>query len=211
MREGVATSVDGLSFQDDAVVGWESGKERKGISGEVLGDGGCAPLAGRGVFIALTSRNGGNPSSGTRNDARRLQVAVEGFHREYGSFPGMEASHLLLEGPRAGDLLKVLLGKEEEGAVMRNPRSLAFLDAKSVRDKAKGGLVFSSSSGTALPEGFYDGWGEPMEIFLRGPSAPNLVFHDGKRLVRLEGAVAAVMSKGPDRKRGTDDDMKSWD
>ena len=163
MREGVATSVDGLSFQDDAVVGWESGKERKGISGEVLGDGGCAPLAGRGVFIALTSRNGGNPSSGTRNDARRLQVAVEGFHREYGSFPGMEASHLLLEGPRAGDLLKVLLGKEEEGAVMRNPRSLAFLDAKSVRDKAKGGLVFSSSSGTALPEGFYDGWGTVAE------------------------------------------------
>ena len=163
-----------------------------------------------GFFIALTSRNGGNPSSGTLNDARRLQVAVEGFHREYDRFPETEASHFLLEGPRAGELLKVLLGKEEESAAMKNPRSLAFLDAKSVRDKAKGGLVFSGSSGNVLPEGFYDGWGEPMELFLRGPNAPNLVFHDGKRMVRLPGAVAAVKSKCPDRKRGTRDDLKTW-
>lgn len=154
--------------------------------------------------------NTGHGSVRVLNDMSRLRNAVEGFYQEYSRLPEAGASHLILEGPQAGELLMVLLGKEEESRTMENPMQLAFLDSKSGINKAKGGLVFSGSSVNALPEGFYDRWGEPVELFLRAPNASDLVFHDGKRLVRLPGAVAAVMSKGPDRKRGTGDDLKTW-
>ena len=116
-----------------------------------------------------------------------------------------------LEGPQAGELLNVLLGKEDASSGMMNVKQLPFLIAKGGSSKRHGGVIYHSKAPNALPGGFYDRWGEPMELFLRAPDAYDLVFHDGKRLVRLPGAVAAVLSKGPDRKRGTRDDLKTWE
>ena len=140
----------------------------------------------------------------------RLQSAVEGCDREYGRIPDVGALHLTMEGARAGELLKILLGEEEESSGMLNVRQLPFLSAKRGSSKRKGGIIYHSKAPHG-PPGFYDRWGEPLELFLRAPDASDLVFHDGKRLVRLPGAVAAVMSKGPDRKRGTRDDLKTWE
>ena len=108
----------------------------------------------------------------------RLQSAVEGCDREYGRIPDVGAVHLTMEGARAGELLKILLGEEEESSGMLNVRQLAFLSAKRGSSKRKGGIIYHSKA-PHVPPGFYDRWGEPLELFLRAPDASDLVVHDG--------------------------------
>lgn len=159
--------------------------------------------------IGVVSKKAKNTQ--TLNDATRLKSALDGYYREYSRLPsfGMPSDEMEMEGQAASELLIILLGKEEVGSEMQNPRQLAFLDSKSVTNKAKGGLVFSSSSANALPEGFYDAWGKPFRLKIDDDydgDIPDPLKQGGT----IRGATFALYSYGQDGKLGEGDDIKTW-
>ena len=147
----------------------------------------------------------------TLNDATRLKSALDGYYREYNRMPsfGMQSDEMEMEGQAASELLVILLGKEEVGGDMQNSRQIPFLDAKSVTNKAKGGLVFSSSSANALPEGFYDAWGKPFRLKIDDDydgDIPDPLKQGGV----IRSTTFAIYSYGQDGKLGEGDDIKTW-
>jgi len=147
----------------------------------------------------------------TFNDASGILQALRNFEAEYHRLPNVGALDLTTDSREGRKLLAILLGKEAVGSGMENPRQITFLGSPKVnKTKAKGGLVYSNGGSGATPEGLYDAWGEPYEVFLRVGGEDALTFHDGKAIVQLPGTAAAVLSKGPDKIKGTDDDIQKW-
>ncbi len=147
----------------------------------------------------------------TLNDANNLKMALDRFYGEYNRLPdfGMTGDEMQMEGQAASELLTILLGKEEVGSNMQNPRQLAFLNSKPNTIKAKGGLIYSSASSNAMPEGFYDAWGKPFRLKIDDD-------YDGEILDPLRqgnvirGATFAVYSYGADNKQDGGDEIKTW-
>jgi hypothetical protein len=147
----------------------------------------------------------------SRSMANDLNTAIDGFHTECGRIPDVGASDFTSDSPEGKLLLKLLFGREPEDAGMQNPRRIVFLNARVNKRRSRGGLIYSGDGSGSEPEGLYDAWGEPFEVFLASQSSQPLVFHDGTQTVTLPNRVAAVLSKGPDKIRGTKDDLRIWE
>ncbi len=159
--------------------------------------------------ISVVSKRAKNVQ--TLTDATELKGALDRYYAEYNKLPdfGMPGDEMQMEGQAAADLLTILLGKEETGTDMQNPRQIAFLGSKPKTVKAKGGLIYSSNASNAKPEGFYDAWGKPFRLKIDDD-------YDGEILDPLRqgniirGANFAVYSYGADNKSDGGDEIKTW-
>ncbi|MEK7953058.1 hypothetical protein [Luteolibacter soli] len=142
----------------------------------------------------------------TLTDLPVLAQAIERFESEYGRLPKASALDFEMEGPEAVKLITVLLGKEQGAqSDMQNPRQIVFLTGRNTKHKEQGGIVYSSGN---KAEGIYDAWGNPVRVILRPPgkTAITLSFR-GKQVDFDRSAIA--LSRGPDQKWGTEDDLMS--
>lgn len=142
----------------------------------------------------------------TLNDAMSLRSAVERFTSNYGHPPLVGKTEFLSDGPEASHLFEILQGLGAN-QISQNPEEIRFLRIeRKMLDRKP--WVFDSRDRIV---GMRDAWGEPFEIFLSGQPPQPLVFHDGTQVVTLPNRVAAVLSKGPDKIRGTKDDLRTWE
>jgi len=147
----------------------------------------------------------------TSQNANALQKAIESYYSDYSKLPdfGGSGDEFLAEGESGAELLTILLGKEEVGSSMQNPRQIAYMNAAGAKNKAKGGLVYTNNGTGGRPEGFYDAYGKAFYFKLDTEYDQELEdpFKQGN-VVR--GKVVIVYSYGPDGKPGTEDDVKTW-
>jgi hypothetical protein len=109
------------------------------------------------------------------------------------------------EGREAVRFITILQGKEDGGPDMQNPRQIAFLAARNTKNRKQGGLLYSSANEVV---GMYDAWGNPLRVILRPPGqSTTTVSYLGKQVTTSKPVV--VLSKGPDQKWGTEDDLIS--
>jgi len=168
-----------------------------------------AILIGAGMVAVLPSI--GRPGRGrqravrTLDDLNALSLAFEAFESEYEKPPNTPSLDFETEGPDTVKLITVLLGKEDSASNMQNPRQILFLTIRLSNNKRRGGLVLSPDD---KPEGIYDAWGHPLRVILRAPGQATLTIpHAGKKVTTSTPAV--VLSRGPDGKWGTKDDLVS--
>jgi hypothetical protein len=140
----------------------------------------------------------------TRDAALALRQATEHYTTEYGSPPQVGDGDFWSDDPSGVQFVAILMGLEE-GAPVRNFRRIPFLNIKQP-SKPRGGLFYDGDRVV----GIYDGWGQPLRIFLRPPGEAAITFEHRGMAVTLS-APAVVISKGPDQIEGTDDDITSWD
>lgn len=138
--------------------------------------------------------------------AHALEVAINNFYSEYGSLPDV-GTRVQTDTAQGVKLLTVLLGLEQNGDKNENPRDIKFLSVKEGKDK-KNGIIFSSQGD--LPEGLYDYGGSPFTVVLDTRIAEHLQFNIGTKPIDIKGRRVAVFSPGPDKKLGTDDDIRTW-
>jgi len=140
-----------------------------------------------------------------------LKQALDHYYAEYAKPPdlGTQDMEIHTEGRVGITLLRILLGREDTGTEMQNPRQIAFLNSKVSKNKNRGGLVYTNRGSWPDPEGFYDSWGNSFRVFLRKPDASRLSFPYGGQTLSLDQPFA-VFSCGPDKVPGTKDDLKSW-
>ena len=175
------------------------------------------------VVLAAMSFGAANMAIGrakklqTDNDARGLQSAIERYYNEYSKLPdfGIQGDEATTDGQAGGELLKILLAKEEVASGMQNPRQIVFLNAKESKNKAKGGLVYSSGGSSATPQGYYDAWGNPFHIKIdddfdgeiNDPLQSGNIIRNKNLVVYSYGPDGAIGAKG---KTGVGDDIKTW-
>lgn len=146
----------------------------------------------------------------TQTTGSALQQAMERYYSEYSKLPdvGMQGDEMQTEGQTGIELLTVLLGKEETGANMQNPRQIPFLNATVSKNKKKGGLVYSSGS-SAQVEGLYDAWGNPFNIKIDDDYNDEIIDPIVQGNI-VRNKMIIVYSFGPDGKIGDGDEVKSW-
>jgi len=148
----------------------------------------------------------------TTNDATGLKQALTNYYNEYSKLPefGMQGDEAQTDGGNGQELLTILLGKEEVGSDMQNPRQITFLSSTKVsKSKAKGGLVYSNGGSGATPEGLYDAWGNPF--YLKFDDDYDQEIPDPLtqgNIVRNQTVI--IYSYGQDKKLGGGDDIKTW-
>ena len=147
----------------------------------------------------------------TENDIASLKRALTAYHDAYGKLPelGVQGDEIQTDGEAGGRLLTILLGKEPQSPQMQNPRAILFLVVKVNKNRIKGGLVYNNGGTGNIPEGLYDAWGEPFQLYLRKPGSTTLDFSYQGRSVTLDHPFA-ILSKSVDGKIGTRDDIKTW-
>lgn len=135
--------------------------------------------------------------------ATSIESAVNGFYMEYNTMPTtMSTETEINTQDNIPDFLNIVLGLEPTSGTPLNTKGIKFLVVKEGRGRSNG--MIYDSSGTLL--GLYDPWGGPYRVILD-------VNYDEKLLVNgevVKGHRAAVWSDGPDRKSGTEDDVKTW-
>lgn len=146
----------------------------------------------------------------TSTNATAIYQAIDRYYSEYSKLPdvGMQGDEMVTEGQTGQELLRILLGKEETGTAMQNPRQIPFLNVKEGKNKDKGGLVYSKGSGNQI-EGLYDAYGRPFNLKfdddyddeIQDPITPGNIIR-GKKVI--------IYSYGPDGKIGDGDEVKSW-
>jgi hypothetical protein len=159
------------------------------------------------IVPSLLSKPRPNPyrTRGTLSSLNAFAQAVEYFEEKYGKLPEIPTLDFETEGPQAAAWITVLLGKEEISPEMQNPRLLVFLTMKISENRRQGGLVMSTDNRVV---GAYDYWGNPLRVILRPPGQSTFVVsHLGKQVTISKSA--AVLSRGPDQKWGTEDDLMS--
>ncbi len=133
--------------------------------------------------------------------ATAIESSVNSFYTEYGSMPVNGEQDVTVQTDSSTDLLNVLLGKDKR----LNTRAIKFLSVREGRAN-KNGLVYGSDGSVV---GLYDPWGGPYKVRLD-------LDYDEKLVVKLENEESldnrrvAVWSDGPDRRAGTEDDVKTW-
>ncbi|WP_193213616.1 prepilin-type N-terminal cleavage/methylation domain-containing protein [Luteolibacter marinus] len=145
----------------------------------------------------------------TKTAATALYNAIEQYYSEYSKLPdiGMQGDEMVTEGASGQELLTILLGKEEKGSEMENPRQIPFLTAQVTQIKKKGGLFYGRNTGQ--PEGLYDAWGNPFYVRfdddyddeIRDPFKQSNVIRNKKVI---------VYSYGKDGKLDGGDEITSW-
>ena len=128
-----------------------------------------------------------------------IESAVNNYLTEYGTLPHAGTSDATIVTSTDTDLLHVLLGME--GAM--NKRSIKFLSVREGREN-KNGLIYASDGRSVI--GLFDPWGGGYNVRLDLDSDKKLDAR-GETLVNRR---VAVWSNGPDRKSGTEDDVKTW-
>jgi hypothetical protein len=160
------------------------------------------------ILSFLVRPPSGHGAVTTLTDIHALARAIEGFENEYEKLPDISLSDFEMQGPEAVNLITILLGKEEGGlSNMQNPRQIAFLAGRMTKHRKQGGIIFRSAYEV---DGIYDSWGNPLRLVLREPGQTKTTFSLGGKIVTVD-KPAAVLSRGPDMKWGTEDDLKSWE
>jgi len=142
----------------------------------------------------------------TQASVTDLSMALNAYFDNYNRMPSVGGSNELTTDGQAGtDLLKILLGKEDPGSDMQNPKGIIFLTTKINSNRKQGGLIYSGSQ----VEGMYDTWGQPLHLKF-DEDLDNEIPDPLKQgdLVRQKKAI--VWSFGADGKVGDGDDVKSW-
>ena len=158
------------------------------------------------VFLSSRIPRANPPELQTLTCLQALAQSIEGFENEYKKLPDVSLLDFETEGREAVKLITILLGREQGTQIdKQNPRQIAFLATRLTKNRRRGGLVYSSTNEI---EGIYDAWGEPLRIILRPPGQSTLtVPHLGKQVTTSKPAV--VLSRGPDQKWETEDDIIS--
>ena len=142
----------------------------------------------------------------TQTHVGALSDALEQYFHAYGKLPNTGSQDdLTADGEAGAKLLTILLGKEESGSDMQNPKKIVFLTPKFSTNKNQGGLVYSGNQ----VEGFYDAWGRPLNIRFDidlDQEIPNPIKQGD--VVRQKNSL--VWSFGADGKFGDNDEVKSW-
>jgi hypothetical protein len=136
----------------------------------------------------------------TTATATSVEVAVNAYLTEYGSMPRTGTADVTVKTDADTELLRVLLGMEKREL---NKRSIRFLSVKEGKNQ-KNGLIYTTDGNGVV--GLYDPWGGGYHVRL-DLDADNKLDVGGEV---LENRRVAVWSDGPDRKPGTQDDVKTW-
>jgi hypothetical protein len=128
-----------------------------------------------------------------------IETAVNNYVTEYGTMPSDVSSDMTQTTSTDTGMLEVLLGLEGKF----NTRSIKFLSVKEGRGN-KNGLVYSSDGNSVA--GLYDPWGGGYNVRLDLDSDEKLNVVGET----LDNRRVVVWSDGPDRKAGTQDDVKTW-
>ena len=138
--------------------------------------------------------------------AYALESGIINFYTEYGDLPHV-GNQVSTDSPEGIKLLAILLGLERNAGNHENLRDIKLLNVKEGRDK-RNGLIYNAT-GTAI-EGLYDPWGNPYNLVLGNRNEERLQFSIGTQTFDLKGRWTAVFSAGPDKKLGTNDDIRTW-
>jgi general secretion pathway protein G len=142
----------------------------------------------------------------SKASASAIETAVNAFYTEYGALPDV-GDRVKTNKGEGTKLLEILLGLEGDTGKVQNPRNNKFLNVKETKTNSKG--IRYSSSGRSV-EGLWDDWGNPFVIELDTQYEERMRFNHGGKQVTLNGRRVAIYSAGPDKKEGTEDDIKSW-
>jgi hypothetical protein len=157
------------------------------------------------VLSILASPRPNHGASRTLNDVNDLARSLKYYEEEYGKLPSVPSMDFETEGPQAVELITLLLGKENPDHEMQNPRQIAFLTMRVIKNRKQGGLVISPKNEIV---GVFDVWGNPLRVILRPPGkTATTISYRGKEVASSEPAV--VLSRGADGKWGTEDDLMS--
>lgn len=142
----------------------------------------------------------------TQASVSDLSLALSAYADTYNRMPSVGGSDELTADGQAGtDLLKILLGKEDPGGDLQNPKGIVFLTTKINSNRKQGGLIYSGIQ----VEGMFDAWGQPLHIKF-DEDLDNEIPDPIKQgdLVRQKKVI--VWSFGADGKVGDNDEVKSW-
>ncbi len=157
-------------------------------------------------FFRISLHGPGHGNARTLNVVNALAQSIESFESEYARLPDVNALDFETESPQAVQLITIVLGIEDSGAAMQNPRQIPFLNAPRAKAKNRLGFYFSRENEVV---GIYDSWGNPLRVILRDPGqSATRVTRRGKHFTVSKPAV--VLSRGPDGKWDTKDDLHSW-
>lgn len=157
-------------------------------------------------FAAIMKVNHKKDMLVTQASVSDLNMALNAYFDTYNRMPSVGGSDEMTADGNAGtELLTILLGKEEPGADMQNPKQVAFLTTKIGKSRNQGGLIYSGNQ----VEGLFDAWGRPLHIKfdqdLDG-EIPDPITQGS--VVRQRKAI--IWSFGADGKFGDADEVKSW-
>jgi prepilin-type N-terminal cleavage/methylation domain-containing protein len=142
----------------------------------------------------------------TQASVNDLFLAIDQYHASYGRLPNVGSQDDMTSDGQAGvALLRILLGKEDPGSDMQNPKGIAFLQTKTNGHKNQGGLIYSGNQ----IEGIYDAWGRPLNLRFDSDSDEEIPdpVQQGN-IVRQKQVI--IWSFGADGKLGDNDEVKSW-
>lgn len=143
----------------------------------------------------------------TLNDVQALASALDAYYNEYSRMPNIGSTdQITADGESGAKLLTVLLGKEDTGGDMQNPRQIAFLTARITKSEKQGGLVYGNGNQV---KGMYDAWGRALNIKFDDDFDGEIQnpIKQGE-IVRQKKAI--IWSFGADGKFGDNDEVKSW-
>ncbi len=142
----------------------------------------------------------------SKASASAISSAVNSFYSEYNALPDV-GDRVRTDKGEGTKLLEILLGLEGDSGKVQNPRNNKFLNVKETK-KMSDGLKYSSSGRSV--EGLWDAWGNPFVVELDTQYEERMRFNLGGKQITLNGCKVAVYSAGPDKKEGTEDDIKTW-
>lgn len=134
--------------------------------------------------------------------AMQIEFAVDSFYSEYGAMPDSGTSDVTVQTDVDTKFLAILLGAESEV----NTKSMRFLALQEAKGK-KNGILYGADGTSVL--GLYDPWGGGFKVRLDLDYDEKLLVDPGSGET-LRGKRVAVWSDGPDRKPGTEDDVRTW-
>ena len=134
--------------------------------------------------------------------AMQIESAVESYYTEYATMPSNGTSDVTVQTDEDTGMLAILLGTDPG----MNPKSIRFLSVQEAKG-LKNGILYGAGGTSAI--GLYDPWGGGFKVRLDLDYDEKVLVNPGSGET-LAGKRVAVWSDGPDRKPGTEDDVKTW-
>ncbi|MFT5469532.1 MAG: hypothetical protein ACI8UO_004653 [Verrucomicrobiales bacterium] len=157
------------------------------------------------IFFPVSALHSNTDSDRTEQKLRALRTALRDYYSEYKKLPPIHQSDDDFAGELSGDLIVALFAVKDHSATARlNPRGIQFLTTKSGLSGIRG--LSKSKNGKYQ---FLDPWGEPCHLFLdlNYDDKMQIPFKSGK--LEIVYTTVFLISKGPDRRFGTEDDIRS--
>ncbi len=144
-------------------------------------------------------------------DISAIEQSIERFFSEYSRFPNIssQSDEVQTTGEAGVELLTILLGKEETGTSMQNPRQIPFLSGIKEGKRNRGGIIYGQGGSSASIEGLYDPWGNPY-VILMDDDYDDEIRDPIKSGTIIRNRKVVVYTLGNDKQPGTNDDVKSW-